>query len=45
MLLILLVSRSVDVELHWRIGYPLCLTVMAICVVALTSFFRRIDWL
>jgi magnesium transporter len=32
-------------ELHWRIGYPLCLTVMAICVVALTSFFRRIDWL
>jgi magnesium transporter len=32
-------------ELHWRIGYPLCLTVMAICVVALASFFRRIDWL
>jgi magnesium transporter len=32
-------------ELHWRIGYPLCLAVMALCVVALVSFFRRIDWL
>jgi magnesium transporter len=32
-------------ELHWRIGYPLCLVVMGLCVVALASFFRRIDWL
>ncbi len=32
-------------ELHWRIGYPLCLGVMALCVVALVTFFRRIDWL
>jgi magnesium transporter len=32
-------------ELHWRFGYPLCLLVMAVMVVALASFFRRIDWL
>jgi magnesium transporter len=32
-------------ELHWRIGYPLCLAVMALCVAFLVSFFRRIDWL
>jgi magnesium transporter len=32
-------------ELHWRIGYPLCLAFMALCVVALVSFFRRIEWL
>jgi magnesium transporter len=32
-------------ELHWRIGYPLCLMVMALAVVALVGFFRRIDWL
>jgi magnesium transporter len=32
-------------ELHWRIGYPLCLALMALCVVALVSFFRRIEWL
>ena len=32
-------------ELHWRIGYPLCLALMALAVVALVSFFRRIDWL
>ncbi len=32
-------------ELHWRIGYPLCLAVMALCVAALVGFFRRIDWL
>src|SRR5262249_7821586 len=28
-------------ELHWRIGYPLCLLVMALAVVALVNFFRR----
>jgi magnesium transporter len=32
-------------ELKWRIGYPLALTAMALCVAALVSFFRRIDWL
>jgi magnesium transporter len=32
-------------ELHQRIGYPLCLAVMALSVAALVTFFRRIDWL
>ncbi len=32
-------------ELHWRFGYPLCLGVMALTVVALVAFFRRIEWL
>jgi magnesium transporter len=32
-------------ELHWRFGYPAALLLMAACVVALVSFFRRIDWL
>ncbi|MDX6607521.1 MAG: magnesium transporter [Solirubrobacterales bacterium] len=32
-------------ELHWRYGYPLCLLVMALFVVGLVSFFRRVDWL
>jgi magnesium transporter len=32
-------------ELRWRIGYPLALAAMAVCVAALVSFFRRIDWL
>ena len=32
-------------ELHWRIGYPLALGVMALSVLALVSFFRRINWL
>jgi magnesium transporter len=32
-------------ELHWRLGYPLCLLVMAFSVALLASFFRRIDWL
>jgi magnesium transporter len=32
-------------ELHWRFGYPLCLAVMGAFVIALVSFFRRIDWL
>ncbi|MGA6946573.1 MAG: magnesium/cobalt transporter CorA [Solirubrobacterales bacterium] len=32
-------------ELHWRIGYPLSLLVMALCVIALVRFFKRIDWL
>jgi magnesium transporter len=32
-------------ELHWHYGYALALGVMAICVVALAAFFRRIDWL
>jgi magnesium transporter len=32
-------------ELHWRFGYPLCLAFMALAVVVLIGFFRRIDWL
>jgi len=32
-------------ELHWHYGYPLVLGLMAICVFALASYFRRIDWL
>ncbi|MGH2982791.1 MAG: CorA family divalent cation transporter, partial [Solirubrobacterales bacterium] len=32
-------------ELSWPLGYPLALAGMAICVVALAAFFRRIDWL
>jgi magnesium transporter len=32
-------------ELHWRIGYPLSLAVMALSIVALVNFFRRINWL
>jgi magnesium transporter len=32
-------------ELHWRIGYPLCLALMALTVLVLVGFFRRIDWL
>jgi magnesium transporter len=32
-------------ELDWRFGYPLCLGVMALTVLALVGFFRRIDWL
>lgn len=32
-------------ELHWRFGYPLAIGLMALCVAALVSFFRRIDWL
>jgi magnesium transporter len=32
-------------ELHWRFGYPLALLLMLACVIALASFFRRIDWL
>jgi magnesium transporter len=32
-------------ELHWHFGYAYALGLMAICVVALATFFRRIDWL
>jgi magnesium transporter len=32
-------------ELHWQYGYALALALMAVCVVVLVSFFRRIDWL
>jgi magnesium transporter len=32
-------------ELHWRFGYPMALLLMLACVIALASFFRRIDWL
>jgi magnesium transporter len=32
-------------ELHWHYGYALALGLMAVCVVALAVFFRRIDWL
>ena len=32
-------------ELDERWGYPMALAVMALCVVGLIYFFRRIDWL
>jgi magnesium transporter len=32
-------------ELHWRLGYPAAIALMGLCVVALVSSFRRIDWL
>ena len=32
-------------ELHWHYGYALALGLMAICVVVLATFFRRIDWI
>jgi magnesium transporter len=32
-------------ELNSRIGYPLALLGMALCVAGLVAFFRRIDWL
>jgi magnesium transporter len=32
-------------ELHWHLGYALALGLMALCVLALIAFFRRIDWL
>jgi magnesium transporter len=32
-------------ELHWHYGYALALALMAVCVVALATFFRRIDWI
>ena len=32
-------------ELHWHLRLRLALALMAICVVALAAFFRRIDWI
>lgn len=32
-------------ELDWRLGYPLCLVVMALIALSLVGYFRRIDWL
>ena len=32
-------------ELHWHYGYAIALALMAVCVVGLVSFFRRIDWI
>ena len=32
-------------ELHWHLGYAYALALMALAVVALALFFRRIDWL
>ena len=32
-------------ELHWHYGYVLALALMAVCVVGLVTFFRRIDWI
>ena len=32
-------------ELHWHYGYAYSLALMALCVIALVAFFRRIDWL
>jgi magnesium transporter len=32
-------------ELHWHYGYAYALGLMALCVVGLAAFFRRIDWI
>jgi magnesium transporter len=32
-------------ELHWHLGYAYALALMGACVIALATFFRRIDWL
>jgi magnesium transporter len=32
-------------ELHWHLGYAMALGLMAICVLGLVAFFRRIDWI
>jgi magnesium transporter len=32
-------------ELHWHLGYLLALGLMALCVLGLVAFFRRIDWI
>jgi magnesium transporter len=32
-------------ELNWHYGYPLALGLMALLVVALVTFFKKIDWL
>jgi magnesium transporter len=32
-------------ELHWHLGYVFAVGLMAVCVLALVAFFRRIDWL
>ena len=32
-------------ELHWHLGYAFALALMAVCVLGLVYFFRRIDWL
>jgi magnesium transporter len=32
-------------ELHWRVGYPLCLLAMALTAIGLYRFFRRARWL
>jgi magnesium transporter len=32
-------------ELNWHLGYALALGLMAVCVIGLIAFFRRIDWL
>jgi magnesium transporter len=32
-------------ELHWHFGYAYAVALMALCVVGLVAFFRRIDWI
>ncbi|HEY1237932.1 MAG TPA: magnesium/cobalt transporter CorA [Solirubrobacterales bacterium] len=32
-------------ELHWHYGYAMALGLMAVCVLTLGAFFRRIDWI
>jgi magnesium transporter len=32
-------------ELHWHLGYAYALALMALCVVVLGAYFRRINWL
>jgi magnesium transporter len=32
-------------ELHWHYGYAYAVVLMALCVVGLVAFFRRIDWI
>jgi magnesium transporter len=32
-------------ELHWRLGYPMALTVMAVACLVLWRYFKRAGWL
>ena len=32
-------------ELHWRLGYPFALALMALCLIGLYLVFKRRGWL
>jgi magnesium transporter len=32
-------------ELHWRVGYPVALATMALTVLVLWRYFKRVGWL